>query len=78
MIFFLKRINQDSNVPSARRLLPEKSVGETEINPLEQRKMNSVSEKKVVILNRICKKKIAPSYTYSMEFEYLIYPNDLC
>lgn len=58
--FFPKRVNQDSNVPSARRLLPEKFVGETEIDPLEQRKTNNVSEKKVVILTRICKTKKCP------------------
>lgn len=46
-------------------LRPEKSVGETKIDPLEQRIMNTISEKKVAILTRICKtKKNTLLYTF--------------
>lgn len=38
-------------------LFPGKSVGETEIDPLEQRKLNKVHYQKNMILIRICKTK---------------------
>lgn len=43
-------------------LLPEKSG---KIDPLEQRIMNTISEKKVAILTRICKIKKIPYCTLS-------------
>lgn len=67
-LYSKKKISQVSNVPYSKRflLVSEKSVGETEMDLLECRKMNKISEiseKKVLILTRIYKQKTMSYYT---------------